>query len=206
METGSKSRFATEVFTYLMRRMYPEFIFPGGGAARKCVDTCVKKLQERYMSLGTDRIVEFCICQVHAISRFGEDYMRRWRVSHSFGGKALERYTTQTDAHRYYQDRWLEEHNLSRQTLQAYFGSRSQHPLEKFIYPEYEEFTKRRLLGTAAGFYICQMSTLLWTPLSSACSECPFSDACRDMTSRRYHELYRLRIEYYNQRMNHGNQ
>lgn len=73
---------------------------------------------------------------------------------------------------------------------------RSQHPLAKFLYPEYEDATKRRRIGTEAGLYVCCLSTLLWTPLSPVCQECAMAGKCREMTRERYPELYRLRVEH----------
>lgn len=206
METGSTNRLTSEVFTLLMRTLNPEFKFPGGAVARKCVDSCLDTLQERYISLGSERIVDFCICQVYALSRFGAEYLRRWRVNHSFGGKALNRYATQTNAHRHYQDCWLKGIGYTRSGLQYLFTNRAHHPLAKFIYPEYEDATKRRLQGTTAGFCICQMSTLLWTPFSPVCQKCPFSKRCRAITAHKHHELYRLRVEQYKERRKHGEQ
>lgn len=194
MESQTKSKYTSQVFTHLMKKVFPDFTFPGGAVSDRCVEACLASLQARCITVGRERIVDFCICQVYALSRFGEDYLRRWKVNHSFGPKALERYALETSAHRYYQDKWLTEHSLSRKGLMSLFGDRSQHPLGKFIFPEYEESTKRRQMGTQTGFYICQVSTLLWTPFSGACAQCPFSEKCRERTRSKYHELYRLRI------------
>lgn len=66
----------------------------------------------------------------------------------------------------------------------------------KFLYPEYEDATKCRRIGTEAGLYVCSLSTLLWTPLSPVCRECTMAEKCREMTCERYPELYRLRVEH----------
>nr|DAP23305.1 MAG TPA: hypothetical protein [Caudoviricetes sp.] len=115
---------------------------------------------------------------------------------HSFGRKALERFARNTSTHRYWEDRWLKEHGLSRGGLLHEVRDRSQHPLAKFLYPEYEDATKCRRIGTEAGLYVCSLSTLLWTPLSPVCRECTMAEKCREMTCERYPELYRLRVEH----------
>lgn len=51
---------------------------------------------------------------------------------HSFGRKALERFARNTSTHRYWEDRWLKEHGLSRGGLLHEVRDRSQHPLRSF--------------------------------------------------------------------------
>ena len=205
MEKQSANKYTRQVFSFLMKVVYPSFAFPGGGVARERVNNCLDTLQDRYMTLSRERVIDFCLCQVYAISRFEKGYENKWKVSHSFGGKAIERYFLQTPAHKRYQDRWLKENGLSRVELVSLFQDRSKHPLYKFIYPEYEEGTKSRLLGTLAGFYICQVSTMLWTPFSPACSGCSSAGRCREITQRKYFELYRVRVEEFNERKGYGN-
>jgi len=77
------------------------------------------------------------------------------------------------------------------------FKDKSNHPLAAFIYPEYEEITKMRMHNSEVGFYICQVSTLLWTPFSKACCSCEHQDRCKSITGKKYDELYRIRIEEY---------
>lgn len=201
------NKYASGVFTFLMRLVYPEFRFPGGKVARDAVQQCLETLEKQYISVSRERVMDFCICQVYAISRYGDDYRRRWNVSHSFGRKALERYSKEKEGGRYYENRWLKEHGLSRKRLLSLFADRTKHPLFKFIYPEWEECTKKRLLDMDAGYYICQVSTMLWTPFSPSCRVCSFATKCKDVTARKYHELYRLRIMEYQERSeDHGKQ
>ena len=186
------------VFTYLMRRMVaPSFVFPGGGAATRSVVACVATLEERYGTLERERIVDFCICQVYALSRFGVEYLSRWRPSHSFGRKALERFADVSRAKRYWEDRWLTAGGVTRRDLVRQIEDRRRHPLYPFLYPEYEEATKRRLLSTEVGYYICGVSTLLWTPFSPSCQRCTLAAVCRKRTESLYGELYRIRVEEY---------
>ena len=87
---------------------------------------------------------------VYALSRFGKEYLSRWRMSHSFGTKARERFDGTTRGKRYWEERWLSAAGLSRAEVARMIEDRRQHPLYRFIFPEYEEATKRRMLSTEA--------------------------------------------------------
>lgn len=194
MEKRKSIKNIIQVFTIIMRSaVSPEFIFPGGGTAARCVDTCIGVLEKEYAGLSQERIVDFCVCQVYAIARFPEDYMKRWKVSHSFGKKALERFAGTKQAHQYYEDKWLKANRLSRHCLFESIQDKSKHPLYEYVYPEYEDRTKDRICGTEAGYYICGISTLLWTPLSPVCRKCRKAEKCKGRTKKMYPELYRLR-------------
>lgn len=171
------------------------FRFPGGGMAQRAVAGCMERLDAGTGQLSREKVVDFCICQVYAITYYDASYLKRWKPSHSFGKKALERFTSNTGARRYYEDLWLRQHGLSRTGLVAMIRDRSRHPLTKFIYPENEDATKARRMSTEAGLYICSVSTLMWTPFSSVCRECRVVEACRRMTQERYPELFRIREE-----------
>lgn len=171
------------------------FRFPGGGSAQRAVDGCMERLDGRTGKLSREKIVDFCICQVYAITFYAVDNLRRWKPTHSFGEKAIERFKGNSRARRYWEDRWLREHTLSRKGLVEMIRDRSRHPLSKFIYPESEDTTKARKVGTEAGMYVCSVSTLMWTPFSPVCRECAVSDACRQMTREHYPELCRIREE-----------
>lgn len=201
METTARrnNRWVERLFTLLMRRTVDEtFRFPGGGIARRAVDSCMVALAGGAEFPSREKVVDFCICQVYALT-FDKKMLRGWTPAHSFGKKALERFARNTRTHRYWEDRWLKEHGLSRGELLHDVRNRSQHPLAKFLYPEYEDATKRRRIGTEAGLYVCSLSTLLWTPLSPVCQECAMAEKCREMTRERYPELFRLRVEHGNQ-------
>ena len=71
----------------------------------------------------------------------------------------------------------------------------SKHPLSIFIYPEYEEQTKRRWAAIELGYIICWHSTMMWTPFSPTCQRCINAELCRMHTERVHHELYRIRCE-----------
>lgn len=183
------------LFTYLLRRtLWPDFRFPGGAVAEQAAEACAAALQHTYGALSAERMAAFCICQGYAISGYGEEYRHRWRPVHSFGVKARERFAAARPAHRYYEDRWLRGHGLSREGLAAVV-ERREHPLQRFLFPAWEEPTKRRLLSTEAGYLVCGSSTLLWAPQSPACAGCLHGERCRERTRRLYPELYRLRCE-----------
>lgn len=130
-----------------------------------------------------------------AISGYDTAYRRKWNVSHSFGKKAIGRYLRSGKERRYREDRWLKSFGLSRHDLARAVEDRRSHPFGRFIYPEYEETTKRRLLSTEAGYLVCALSTLMWTPFSPSCSKCAKAEPCRRRTQARYPELYRIRCE-----------
>lgn len=194
MESEKKTNEMMKVFTFLMKRVYPGFTFPGGETARRTVTSCVRSLESSGQP-DVERMVNFCVCQVYALSNFGEDYRNRWKVSHSFGKRALRRYGETKREIRYYEDRWLRKNELNRELLCELIRDRSHHPQAKFIYPQYEDGTKKRLLGTVLGYYICGASTLLWTPFSPVCASCSKAAACEHRTRLIYPELYRIRVE-----------
>lgn len=198
METSESNRWAVGVFTFLMRQAVDAgFRFPGGGVAQRTVAACMHWLDEGSGKLSREKVVDYCICQVYAITFYDREYLRRWKPSHSFGSKAQERFMGHSRARRYYEDIWLREHALSREVLVDMIRDRSRHPLAKFIYPQYEDATKARRAGTEIGLYVCSVSTLMWTPFSPVCRECSQHSACRRMTQELYPELCRIREDDY---------
>ncbi|MDR2913410.1 MAG: hypothetical protein LBV74_01010 [Tannerella sp.] len=174
MEKDGKIDYAKRVFAFLVKQTAnPVFVFPGGGAVQKTVSACMDSL-EYHLSceLSPERITDYCICQACAVHSFGKDYLRKWNVSHSFGQKAIQRFLDSNSKKKYFEDVWLRKNRLSRTAILEIFQDRRLHPLARFIFPEYEETTKKRLLNTEAGFCICILSTLLWTPFSGACNAC----------------------------------
>ena len=194
----NNSKLMSRLFTVLMRRtVLPGFVFPGGKVAERRVDACLGYLSLTFGTVGLERIVDFCICQVYAVSRFTPDYLLKWKLSHSFGERACVRFVTRKPGQKYYEDRWLKERSLTREYLLGLIEDRQVHPYYRFINPTWEEHTKRRAVSTEAGYYICAASTLLWTPFSVACKMCRFSDACQNRTRHLYPELYRIRVAEY---------
>lgn len=195
MEREERIKTFKDIFTLLMRKtISAKFSLPKGGIAKRKVEECVDVLCQKYEDMGGERIVDFCICQVHAVYDYGKEYLPRWQVSHSFGKKALERFNS-NDRKRYFQDRWLKSFDLDREKLYRLIKNQGEHPYSIFIYPEYEERTKLRMLSSEVGYYICGISTLLWTPFSKACKECQNVVKCKGRTKILYPEIYRIRIE-----------
>lgn len=191
-------KLASRLFTVLMRRsVFPAFAFPGGKVAERRMDACLNYLAAHYGMVGLERIVDFCVCQVYAISRFTPEYLLKWKLSHSFGERACVRFVTRKPGQKYYEDRWLKDYGLDREQLQNMIEDRSVHPFYRFIYPSWEDHTKRRAVSTEAGYFICAASTLLWTPFSPVCSSCSLSEACQTRTRHLYPELYRIRVAEY---------
>lgn len=197
MENEKKAREMIKVFTFLMKRINSRFTFPTSYNDRRTVVACAIRLANSG-ELDDGRIVDYCVCQAYAISYFPKDYLSRWRVSHSFGNRAMDRYTALKREVRYYEDKWLHGNNLSRELLCELIRDRSLHPQARFIYPQYEDRTKKRLVGTMLGYYICGASTLLWTPFSPVCTGCPKAKPCEQRTRKTYPELYRIRTEEFN--------
>ncbi len=199
METAAMSKWALQLVQLLASRCIdPTFRFPAGAAAQHTVAACMDALEREFAGVSRQRIVDFCVCQVYAMTFYKEGTLRqRWRVAHSFGAKALERFRRNEQRHRYWEDRWLAQHGIVRAQLVEMLRDRTQHPLAKFIYPEYEDRTKRRQAGSEAGLYICTRSTLLWTPFSPVCRACAMAVQCRTLEQRRYPELLRIREEQY---------
>lgn len=201
MGNERKSKAMSTVFTTLMQYVMPAFTFPRGGIATKSVASCLETLETIYSDgISEERIVDYCICQVYTISRFDRLYLNRWNVTHSFGKKAIERFLSNKQGNRYYEDNWLATIGMSRNALSDRIKDRKQHPLFKYVNPAYEESTKKRALSTIVGYYICATSTLLWNPFSPSCSKCTKEQACKVRTQVYFPELYRLRIEELNKK------
>lgn len=184
------------LFTRLVRTtVWADFVFPTGGKSDRQLGMCFDGLCREVVSVSAERLSDFCICQTYAISGYDTAYRRKWNVSHSFGKKAIGRYFRSGKERRYREDRWLKSFGLSRHDLARAVEDRRSHPFGRFIYPEYEETTKRRLLSTEAGYLVCALSTLMWTPFSPSCSKCAKAEPCRRRTQARYPELYRIRCE-----------
>lgn len=82
----NNSKLMSRLFTVLMRRtVLPGFVFPGGKVAERRVDACLGYLSLTFGTVGLERIVDFCICQVYAVSRFTPDYLLKWKLSHLSG-------------------------------------------------------------------------------------------------------------------------
>lgn len=191
------------VFTTIIKKMIdPSFSIKNlnGGSAIKTLDTCLDWLENSgYGELSLERIVDYCVCQAYAISRYDDDYLDKWNIAHSFGQKATDRFSKTSKEIKYYEDKWLSSGSIHRLDLVKLISDKKDHPQHKFLYPEYEDVTKSRMLNTDAGYYICGRSTLLWTPFSPICGKCQKAESCKKRTESEYPELYRIRLEEYNE-------
>lgn len=171
--------------------IHPGYRLPKGGEPTRVMRNALQRLEQKYGTLTAQRVVDYIICSAYAFKDRGSD----WKFNQVFGPKSMERFNT--DKGRiYYENKWLESEDLSRASLLNLIVDRSEHPKAKYIYMPSEEDTKLRLLNREVGFIICQTSTLGWSPLSEACSECEFVKKCKQETQKKYPEIFRLRIEY----------
>ncbi len=116
------------------------------------------------------------------------------RISQVFGPKSIRRFDT-NKGRRWYEDEWLSKANLTRIDLVSMVEDKAAHPQAKFIYLPMEEPTKQRMLNQECGYIICQASTLGWSPKSESCSQCRFIAKCKNETSKKYPEIFRLRLD-----------
>lgn len=189
----------SRVFAQLVRdTIWNDFKMPKGGMVERYIGGCYDKMIELIGSVSAERLADFCICQVYTMSQFHKGYRKRWNISHSFGDKAIGRFMVPINHRMKHENRWLGCYGLSRSKYISIAEDNSKHPLAKFIYPEYEEQTKRRWASIELGYIICCNSTQGWTPFSPTCRRCINAVICRLHTERVHHELYRIRCEAWN--------
>lgn len=175
----------------VVKLIHPNYRFPQGGEPIKIMRTALQRIEKKFGVLTAQRIVDYVVCSSHAFKDRGSN----WKLNQVFGPKSMERFNS--DKGRvYFENKWLESEGLSRSSLLSMIVDRSEHPKAKYIFVPSEEGTKQRLLNREVGFVICQTSTLGWSPLSTACSECNFVTKCKIETQKKYPEIFRLRIEY----------
>ena len=189
------------VFTRLVKdTLWEDFKKPEGGLADRHIGNCYDKLIKKLGSVSAERLADFCICQVYAMTQFHKGYRKHWNISHSFGDKAIERYMVPINHRKKHEDSWLNCLGVTRGKYLSMIVDNSKHPLAIFIYPEYEEYTKRRWMSNELGYLICGTSTLMWTPFSPVCQKCTNAPLCKKRTEHVHHELYRIRCEAWQKR------
>lgn len=148
-----------------------------------------------------ERIIDFVVYQIYRYRDYiGTD--TRWNISWCFSDMAVAKYRQQfidengKSGMNYYIDRWLSEADLSREGLTVMIKDRSEHPMMKMIYIESEDIIKDRFLNTDGGYFICQQSTTGWSPASPVCGQCNNISKCKDVTKKKYPELFRLRAQW----------
>lgn len=171
--------------------IHPGYRFPKGGEPTRIMRSALQQVETKFGALTAQRVVDYVVCSSYAFKDRGAN----WKLNQVFGSKSLERFDSDK-GRLYYENKWLESEDLSRASLLNLIVDRSEHPKAKFIFVLSEEGTKMRLLNREVGFVICQTSTLGWSPLSEACSECEFVEKCKQETEKKYPEIFRLRIEY----------
>lgn len=174
-----------------IKLIHSGYRFPQGGEPIRVMRTALQRVEKKYGALTAQRIVDYVVCSSYAF----KERKANWKLNQVFGPKSMERFNSDK-GRMYFEDKWLESGDLSRASLLNMIVDRSEHPKAKFIFVPSEEGTKQRLLNREVGFAICQTSTLGWSPLSAACSECDFVAKCKTETQKKYPEIFRLRIEY----------
>lgn len=186
------------IYTEIAKRLIdPSFKFPDGGATKRKLSKWIKDFTTVCGGeINSSRIVDYCVFQLHK-NRTAEFQQRL--APNVFGKTALGKYKSMSSREKtYMENQWLSEANLTRAYLNSLISEhKKEHPLAKYIYMEAEESTKKRCLNTMAGYAICQVSTLRWSPFSETCNVCDYADKCQRETERRTPELYRIRIEKY---------
>lgn len=183
-----------KVFQEIVTRLInPNFVVSSGGKSVRIVTKALNALEQKFGTLTAERIADYCVSSAYVFKQ-----RQTFTICQALGAKSIERFNSDKGL-RYYEDKWLAEANIVRNDLVRLIVDKQSHPLSKFVYPLYEETTKRRVLNQEPGYYVCQVLTLGWTPFSSACSQCKYADKCQAETSKKHPELYRLRIEYDNE-------
>lgn len=187
------------VFTSIIKQVLdPSFKVSKGGESARILEKWIGAMDDEYGKLSKERIVDYCVCQAYHVSKMSDNYLSSmWKLGHSFSdrGNAWERYQSTSKQIKYYEDKWLKDNSLDRQSLLDLIQDKDKHPLSHLINPKFEESTKSRHLGTDVGYGICGASTLLYNPFSQSCQACGNSDTCIDRTKGLYPELYRIRME-----------
>lgn len=191
MENEKLIKQTITVFTAIITKLVdPTFRFSKGGATTKLLQKFLIRFEKEFGAITCERLVDFCVCAA---------YINRSRtpviVQQAFGPQAILRLKEEKRGAKFYQNQWLETAGISRTTLINLIKDKKEHPHSKFIYIQSEENTKKRHLNQRVGYLICQASTLGWSPMSGACQRCLFVKQCQKETSRKYPEIFRLRIE-----------
>ena len=183
------------VFDKLVKEtLWSDFKLERRGLNERYISSCYDKLSKQY-TISSECLVDFCVCQVSTMTTHDKNYKKMWNISHSFGDKAIYRYSIYDNRRRYYDDRWLVCNGLSRQKLMSLVDIKNEHPLSKYIYPEYEEHTKYINHSSEIGYIICGTSTFMWTPFSPICTNCTKAELCKERTKHVFPHLYIMRCQ-----------
>ena len=188
------------LFATISKKVYEEpYHLPGGGKNLSIVKNGLMLLEKEYGSLTEERIADYCIAMIHYRYKDGDTKFPTLNLI--FGKTSLERYLDFKAGKKYFEDMWLNDYGLSKSSLLSSISDCKEHPLSKYIYIESEEVTKKRSVANKFGVIFCNRTTTLFTPFSATCESCFDKEKCKRMTQEAYPELYRLRIEQWeNQR------
>lgn len=185
------------VFTTIKKKTGDsKFKFSEGAAITKRLSSFIDQLEDRLSAVSEERIVDVCVSIAY---RFRET---AYTVKTMFSAGSIKHFFDAKRGQKFYENAWLDAHGLSRPALLALIADRRKHPQEDFIYMPSEEDRKMRLHNTKAGYMMCQVSTLGWSPESQACLCCQYTDDCKIETERKFPELYRIRLDYGSRRSN----
>lgn len=186
------------VYTEIVRKAIDRtFKFPDGGKVDRQLSQFIQQFTETYGGeFSTTRLVDYCVFQIH---KNRTSPHQRNLAPNTFGKTAFSKYQQMSSKQKTYaEDQWLKDVCLTRSYLNSLISINKQvHPLAKYIYMPSEEGTKKRCVNTDIGLVICSTSTLMWSPFSATCQSCKNADECKQMTEKKYPELYRIRIEEY---------
>ena len=194
MDKAEFSKQFEKIYTYTHQTLLESnFRFPQGVAnGRASFNKAIDRIWKLYGdSVGVVWIVDYCLAQLYYYKdSVGQG--RKFSLSWSFGAKAVDRYVSEKQGSKYYQNKWLRVKGVVRRELVKKFTPQA-HPLKKYVHLQHEEGAKQRRLNTEVGYHMCGMLTTLYAPLSDACGACLFAEKCKERLKNKNYELYRLR-------------
>lgn len=195
MEKKEKINRFIQAFSFVMQNtIQTDFDIPRNKRTDYIIGRCVDMLDKHFTEFSLNRIVNYCVCQIHAYSNFSEENAKHWRYENAFGKTAVKRFINLSEGQKFYEDRWLKSYRLSRNKILSEIKAQSENPYKDYIYLEHEEYFKRRAHNKEAGFFICQSLTLLWSPFSKACTTCHWEKRCQEVTKEKYPRIYTARV------------
>lgn len=184
------------IYTEIMKKTIDRnFSFPEGDKMSSQLSQYISKFAQQQCagSLNYNRITDYIIFQIHRNSN--GKFQNKLAYS-AFGSTAMSKYKSMSSKSlNCVEDKWLDAHGLNRVSLYPKISNGRTHPLAKFSYMPSEDHTKERYQGTGAEIAVCSSSTLMWSPLSPICRNCKFQNECKDITEKKYPEIFRLRVE-----------
>lgn len=141
------------------------------------------------------KIADFCIYNVSRLYKMNKDTLSYFKYNQILGDRSFEMYSQSPSGAKYFGDEFLYAIGTGRREVVFFITDKDKHPLRKYIYIPHEESVKRRFHNQPSGFILCKRGTTLWSAQSSSCSDCIYSEKCKDVLKERNSELHRLRTE-----------